>query len=291
MIYCPYSDADIPLEEAADEHVIPLALGGANGLTIPVSRSANSQLGTEIDGVLANEFLVHRARVKEDVRGHSGREPVLRFKNARDKKTGRPLSVTWGKRLEIYDPIEQRRRTESVAFEMKFKLDPDIRLRFLAKCFLSAGYLVYGDFFRRAVKHGDPRLLMRGRLGLSATENASIRTRYFAWLERDGLVGKQLEEFETQMHISAAVKGSMLVFMPGPANLGIFGSILGLYLGMLNVPADMTDFPRFDEAQDLGHAIIVQNGRVLRWSHRRLLARVLQEFEKSGCMPDDPGGV
>jgi hypothetical protein len=127
---------------------------------------------------------------------------------------------------------------------------------------------------------------MKRRQDLSASEKASIRTRYYGWLERDGLDEEQLADCDSQRDICSMVPGSMLVFMAGRANLGLYGSVLGQYLGFLNVPADMTDYPWSDEDHERGHAIIVQNGKALRWSHRRLAARVLQELETP---TDEPG--
>jgi hypothetical protein len=54
---------------------------------------------------------------------------------------------------------------------------------------------------------------------------------------------------------------------------------LSTYMGMLNVPADVSDFP-IDGDHDLGHAVIVSNDKVLRWSYRRFLGRMLPEIEK-----------
>jgi hypothetical protein len=63
-IYCPYIDRDIPLKESTPEHIFPLALGGMNGFTIPVSKEFNSRVGSAIDGALANDFLVMSRRDK-----------------------------------------------------------------------------------------------------------------------------------------------------------------------------------------------------------------------------------
>lgn len=279
-IYCPYTDREIPVEQSSAEHIISLALGGHDDLTIPVDSDANSHLGSKIDGALANEVFVARQRVKHDARGHSGREPKVTLRGVRDQATGKPLAVKWGKTFEIYDPIERKPRTDALTFEATLTINVDIRQRFLAKCFLSAGYLAYGELFRRAVEHREPRLLMTRAVGeLSDAERASIKTRFFTWYKTDMPDQFQAEEYGVQNLICAMVKGSLLVFMPGPKNLGFFGGVLGAYLGMMNVPADTSEFPRFDD-HDLGHAIIVSNGHVLRWSYRRLLARLLPEMEK-----------
>ena len=57
MIYCPYTDRNLSEWETSAEHIIPLSLGGTNGLELPVEPALNAQLGSEIDGALANEFL------------------------------------------------------------------------------------------------------------------------------------------------------------------------------------------------------------------------------------------
>ena len=44
-----------------------------------------------------------------------------------------------------------------------FKVDLDVTHRFVAKVALSAGYLVYGDHFRKHVKHEDFRRIMNHR--------------------------------------------------------------------------------------------------------------------------------
>lgn len=56
-IYCPYTDQDIAVGDSSPEHIIPLALGGLNSFTLPVSATFNSKVGSEIDGTLANDFV------------------------------------------------------------------------------------------------------------------------------------------------------------------------------------------------------------------------------------------
>ena len=278
MIWCPYTDREIPIEETTPEHIISLALGGHNRLTLPVHGATNSKLGAEIDGALANEFHVARQRAKLDARGHSGREPTQRFTKVKDRTTGKPLQINWGKRLEVYDPIAQQPVNGPVDFELTTHIDMTIRMRFLAKCFLSAGYRVYGDLFRRAVRHEEPRLLMnRKAQDLTEAELASVRTRLFTWYNTDHADAAQAEEFEVQKQICSAIKGSLLVFMTGPENLAFFGGVLGQYLGMMNVPADTTDFPR-TENYDMGFAIIVANGKLMTGSYRTLIRRLVESM-------------
>jgi hypothetical protein len=165
-IYCPYTDRDIPLSETSPEHIIPLALGGMNGFTIPVSRDFNSRVGSEIDGALANDFLVMSKRDKHGVKGHSKKHPQNVIPNAKNAETGEPLHVTMGQvhGLRLWDPKLRKDVTgQGQKVSIGFQVDLDVTLRFVAKVALSAGYLVYGDRFRTHVKHEDLRKIMNYR--------------------------------------------------------------------------------------------------------------------------------
>jgi hypothetical protein len=274
VTWCPYSGVDIPIAAATKEHILSLAVGGHDDLTVMVDREANSTLGSKIDGELTRDFMIGRQRALQDLRGHSGREPVQRFKRVKDTATGRPLQVNWGKRLEVYDPIARKPRHDALEFQLTMKLDANIRLRFLAKCFLGAGYRVYGDLFRRAVAHHEPRVLMnREPSELTDAELASFGTRYWDWLSGEGLDEEQTEELQVQRQICEGFKGNVLVFRPGPSCLGFFGGVLGQYVGMVNVPADTSDFPKADR-HDGGFAIVVVDGKLFSCSYRALLRRV-----------------
>ena len=50
-----------------------------NGFTIPVSKDFNSRVGSEIDGMLANDFLVMGKRDKHGAKGHSKKYPRMSF--------------------------------------------------------------------------------------------------------------------------------------------------------------------------------------------------------------------
>ena len=76
--------------------------------------------------------------------------------------------------------------------------------------------------------------------------------------------------FQLQNDLCALVEGSFIALAPGPKNFGIFGSVLGAYLGMLNVPADTSSLPR-DGDYKLGHVIVLQNRRMQRLSLRSFL--------------------
>ena len=153
-IYCPYTDRDIPLSETSPEQIIPLPLGGMNGFTIPVSKEFNSRVGSEIDGALANDFLVMSKRDKYGATGQTRKHPQNVIPHGKNAVTGEPLHVTMGQRsgLRLWDPKLRKDVTgKSQQVSIGFKIDLDVTTRFVAKVALSAGYLVYGDHFRRHV--------------------------------------------------------------------------------------------------------------------------------------------
>ena len=294
MIWCPYTDAEVSFGDATDEHIIPLALGGHDGFRLAVHGKSNSELGSKIDGALANEFHISRARVKHDARGHSGRAPEYRMKKVREQGTGRPLQVRWGKRLEVYDPIARRYRDDALTFEAEVKLDIHLRLRFLAKTFLSAGYRIYGDLFRRAVAHENARVLMRKPLHeLTEAEKTSLEAKAFAWYHCDIPHEEAAEEFAVQESTCKVLQATLLVFFLGRNRLNLYGGILGEYLGMLSIPADTTDFPKTGR-HDLGFITLVRNGELISGSYRVLLRRLFDsmppEMRPAGPFkfPDDP---
>ncbi|MDF9433359.1 hypothetical protein M1C61_02480, partial [Chromohalobacter israelensis] len=51
--------------------------------------------------------------------------------------------------------------------------------------------------------------------------------------------------------------------------IGVTVGILGRFVATLNVPANTEQFP-FSDQNDLGHAVIIENGRLQRISYRAL---------------------
>ena len=167
---------------------------------------------------------------------------------------------------------------EAVQFGVQFQVDVDVRLRFLAKAFLSGGYFTYGEAFRSSVQMDDARLLMsKAPRDMSEEEHASVRLRAFQWWS-DELSPRQLELFRLQNDICAVVEGSFLIFKPRRDSLEVCGSVLGAYLGMLNVPANTSALPR-GGAHDVGHAIVIDGGRMRRLSLRDLMNEVMPRIE------------
>ena len=268
-IYCPYADKDIPLGESNPEHIIPLAVGGLNSFTLPVSKDLNSRIGSEIDGALANDFLVMSQRDKHGVRGHSRKHPEFVTRNASDAVTGEPLQVTLGQRrgLRLWSPREERDVTgRGQKVNLQFSMDIDVELRFVAKVALSAGYYVYGDQFRNHVKHEDFRAIMNQRPNEMGETLKTIEARYDHRFREPETDNDRILRAMT----SGFAPRSMVALIPNSNSLSVVVGILGYYLGMLNVPADPRRFPNADEFR-MGHIIVLDKPLAIRDSVWKLL--------------------
>ena len=105
MIYCPYTDCEIPVEQASSEHIIPLALGGTDGLELLVDAAANAHWGSLLDGKFASELVTALRRTKFDTRGQSSKEPKAIIKHASYGEDDRPAQVSFHSKhgMKVWD--------------------------------------------------------------------------------------------------------------------------------------------------------------------------------------------
>ena len=282
-VYCPYTDSDILLSKSSPEHIIPLALGGMNGFTIPVSKDFNSRVGSEIDGALANDFLVMSKRDKHGAKGHSKKHPENVFPNGSNADTGEPLHVTFGqvRGLRLWDPKQKRDVTgQGQKVKIGFKVDLDVTHRFVAKVALSAGYLVYGDQFRKHVKHEDFRWIMNHR----PTEMGDLLKTIEAQYDDRFLEPESINQKILRMMMTGFGPHSAVALIPNSRSLSVVVSVLGDYIGMLSVPADTKTFPNVDEYRQ-GQFFVLKKPIAIRdsiWNlNQRMLAR-LEDFLSKG---------
>ena len=276
-IYCPYTDRDIPISESSPEHIIPLALGGMNGFTIPVSKDFNSNVGSEIDGALANDFLVMSKRDKHGAKGHSKKHPENVFPNASNAETGETLHVTLGqvRGLRLWDPKQKRDVTgQGQKVNIGFKVDLDVTHRFVAKVALSAGYHVYGDHFRKHVKHEDFRKIMNQRPTEMGDLLKTIEAQY-----DDRFLEPQTDN---QKILRAMMTGfgpySVIALIPNSRSLSVVVGVLGDYIGMLSVPADTKTFPNTGEYRQ-GQFFVLKKPIAIRDSIWNLRDQMLKRAE------------
>jgi hypothetical protein len=274
--YCPYTDQDVPDTETSPEHIIPLSLGGVNGFQIAVHTEANCDIGSSIDSAMAEDFLVKMKRNRFDVRGHSGKEPVVVDKHATNVD-GLPLQVELSQRsgLKVWSP----RHGEYVADEraanlnLKFEMNIDTAMKFVAKVALSAGYFVYGELFRNNVKHSDFRAIMNFQPSNSGGHEgveARIDDRFRETTSEDCQIFRTL--------CKASAPYSIVGFAHSSDRFGVFVGILGDYIGTIHVPALMEAFPK-DGDHEMGHFIQLHRPGLKSGSMKKALESFLKWAE------------
>ena len=271
-VYCPYTDRELPEAKTNREHIIPLSLGGVDGFELPVSAAFNSDVGSELDGALANEFLFALRRTEYDARGHSRKPPMATIRRSTYGDDGRPAQVHFHKKegVKVWDAKDREFKGGEHTIRVNTRLSIDLPVRFVAKVALSAGYLVYQGLFRNHVDHRQLRDVMRtdpAKLDLAKGPTA---------LGLDHLtlrVDNYLHAAPTDLdsHVlwlrmfCASVRGSVVVLITGRDSFGVGVGILGQYVGMVNVPAATTDFPK-KGVHRWGHVLAIVDGQLKRCS-------------------------
>lgn len=95
-IYCIYTDKLTPEAECSIEHILPLSLGGCNEFVIKVNAAKNATLGSEIDGKLANDFILTLVRKGNNFKGHSKKDVVASLKKSsiENRSNNSPVQVS-----------------------------------------------------------------------------------------------------------------------------------------------------------------------------------------------------
>jgi hypothetical protein len=280
MPYCPYADQDYPDAETTREHIVPLSLGGVNGFEIAVHGKANSDIGSSIDAAMAEDFLVKTKRDRFDVRGHSGKEPVFVVKQAKNTD-GLPLQVALNQRsgLQVWSPRDSEYITDQRAakLELKFAVNIDTTMKFVAKVALSAGYFVYRELFRNNVKHSDFRAIMNFQSS-HPNGHEGVEPRI-----DDRFNESPNEEVQIFRALCKASEPYSIVgFAHSNNRFGIFVGVLGDYIGTIHVPAVMEGFPTHGEHQ-MGHLIQLQRPGFTRVSMKRALESFLKAIEAANA--------
>ena len=272
MIYCPYTDCDISEDQDSSEHIIPLSLGGIGGLEIDVDRDANSQLGNELEGALANDFFVSIRRTEHNARGHSRKDLWAISKKATygDDERLAQVQIHRYHGLKVWDVIdgEYKNVFESVTFNTS--VDLNLPIRFTAKVALSAGHFVYGDLFHQHVDHHQLRDIMwNGPERFDREDGANARCLHHLAVRADhylyGLSSSRNWRTRCLRIFCNSLSGSVVILIPSENYLATVVGILGKYLALINVPADTREFPNEGDYA-WGHVLSVTDGRLRRFS-------------------------
>ena len=270
MIYCPYTDKDIPEAQSSPEHIIPLSLGGTNGLEISVDSAVNSQLGSKLDGALANEFVFALKRTKFDTRGHSGKKPTALIRKATYGEDRRPAQVHFHSKdgLKVWDSRDEVFKERVPRFEISGSIDIDLPVRFVAKVALAAGYYAYGDLFRQDVDHQQFRDVMNTdmrKLDLTKTPAdlglGHLTLRVDSYL-REVPFEPAYDALNSIRAFCSSVEGSVVVLAPGYDCFAVGVGILGQYVATAIAPAETASFPN-DGNYAWGHVLAV-TGKTLK---------------------------
>lgn len=289
MVWCPYTDRDVPMSETTMEHVVPFSLGGVREFCVRTDGRANSDIGSKVDARLAEEFLVKQRRNRFGVKGHSGKYPVVEWKRSK-LESGEPVQLTLDRGdVRVWSPRRGRYIfvPPDVQIRSEWTMHIDTALRFAAKVALSAGYFVYGDTFRHAVAHDEIRFLLEFDLaGVTPEQEAELRRRAASmgiraedWLRKDDNPDLEVYRLLSQAYGTSSVVG----LVPAQSSVLTFVGVLGLYVGLVNAPADTTAFP-LGGRHDVGHVLVLRNGRIERQSLRDA-AWMLQGLLEDGWRP------
>lgn len=274
-IYCPYTDRYLPKEKSSSEHIIPLALGGANGFELPVDAEFNKSVGSQIDGKLSNDFFMTLRRIRAGARGHSGKEPSYVSKKVQTS-AGEPLlrlRLTRSSGIQLWgrgeppgvDSLSQVTFSEQTAMR-DFRIR---RIRFVAKVALSSGYFIFGDSFRTAVQHSDLRTIMNFSGDFEDPTIKSLAAGVDVQLGDNKHPILQAFRYVTRIVGGASCVG----LVPLSDRIAFFVGLLGEYIGTIEVPCTKAELPH-EPIHSLGTFVCIQESRPIISSWERLITRV-----------------
>jgi len=276
MTYCVYTDKETL--DPSPEHILPLSLGGHDDFVIDVDREFNNDIGSKVDGKLANDFIVLFDRDRAGAVGHSKKHPIPTVKNAK-LTDGTPVQVKFGKDgLSIFDLREMKdiERSDSRTHQVQcnnIEIDIDIDLMFVAKVALAAGYYAYGYDFVKNVRTDEFRKIMNlDKKNLPEDSLARVYPRFHEPEEGDDM-------FHILKMMTEIGNCSSVILAPSNENFGVAVSILGKFLGFISVPCKSSNLVN-DGNYKYGHCIYIQNEQVKRFSLDYIRLRLLNELEE-----------
>ncbi|MBN8412140.1 hypothetical protein [Halomonas litopenaei] len=276
MTYCVYTDRETT--DPSSEHILPLSLGGHDDFVIDVDRKFNNDIGSKVDGKLANDFLVLFDRDKASAVGHSKKHPIPTVKHAR-LMDGTPVQAMFGKDgLSLFDLRERKKieRSESRAHQVQcknIKIDIDIDLMFVAKVALAAGYYAYGNDFVQSVQTDEFRKIMNlDKKNLPTDSLARVYSRFHTPEEGDDI-------FHILKMMTEIGDCSSVILVPSSETFGVAVSILGKFLGFVSAPCQSSGLVNHGDYK-YGHCIYIQNEQVKRFSFDYIRLKLLDKLGK-----------
>lgn len=277
-LYCIYSNKEIDREKCNVEHIIPLSLGGSNDFTILVDKHLNSTVGNKVDGNFHSDPLMKMKLIKSSFRGHSGKLPRLDLKKSKTID-GKPIIVSFTEKgLELFDPIKRKEiiNIGSLQLKTEFMINPHIRIKFICKVALAAGFFVYGNTFLEHADHDSLRRIVFSK-DLKEEIGKVNGLRFYDNLRKvedkdkgqAGLIKMQINY----------LKGSSVLFTLSKTRVIVHLGIAGEYVGSVNLKANSDMFPNEGEFK-FGRVLVCKEGRLYQDSYWHSVDRMLRNLEK-----------
>jgi hypothetical protein len=278
-MYCIYTDQEVEEANGNFDHIIPLSLGGLDQFCIWADEVFNSRMGEKIDGAIANDPLIMFARREADARGHSGIEPIPRWRKSEFE--GRPVQVTFGKDgIRIWDAKSQTYIDEEYftgkPITSELRMDRFASIRFVAKTALGGSYFVYGDQIKAAIDCNELRRLISMDVVAARNDSAFLNSKVIICdrfhpdtnHKADAAMYKALCEFTQR---------STFICVPHHDSISFHVGVVGVYLGSIICPAETSKIPNDAELHDLGHVVLLWPGSIERLSLRQLASILYQQ--------------
>lgn len=276
MTYCIYTNKKTL--DPSPEHIIPLSLGGHDNFVIDVDRKFNNDIGSKVDGKLANDFLILFDRDKFSAVGHSNKQPTPIVKHAK-LMDGTRVQVKFSKDgLSIFDVRSRKEIERSDSRARKFQcenitIDIDIDLIFVAKVALAAGYYAYGNDFVKNVQTDEFRKIMNfDKNNLPTSSSARVYSRFHESIDGEDM-------FHILKMMSEIGNCSSVILVPSSETFGVAVSILGKFLGFISVPCKSSNLIN-DGDYKYGHCIYIQNNQVKRFSFDYVRFKLLNKLQQ-----------
>jgi hypothetical protein len=253
------SSADI-----SREHIIPLSMGGMDGFEIPVGKEINKKVGSKIDGKVSNDPFIALDRKNAQVKGHSGKLAQPVWKNVKVGDEKQPLQIRFNAPGETEHWCPKTKTTVDTSSlagkkgEIQLKVDIIPPLLFVAKVALAAGYFVYGDIFKNNADITSLQDLVNIEPKKQEKVLSSSRLRFIDRFQHEE---KDIGDYLMFKEIGELKSCSTVTLMQHQDGFVVAVSILGKFLGAVDVDAQMDDFPNEGNHRQ-GHVVFLdrENG-------------------------------
>jgi len=265
------------------EHILPLSLGGCNKLCIEVNSEINKILGSKIDGILANDYLISCLRRRHNLRGHSNSAPVTKFKKVKVIGTNLPVQITHEiNSKRIYDLRNRRYLTDAeysgLQFSITIPFDKHIRSLFVTKVAIAAGYFIYGDEFLHYTDHESLRQYMSFAIHRNENLVNDLNLRFIDQFTTNADKRTiQLKDYFTL--ISKLLNCSSVQFILCSEHFLVNVAIAGKYIGTVNFKANAKQISN-SGIYSGGHVLAIQNGILKRASFNHFENSIIAKYGK-----------